>query len=94
MCQSWTMSPCRRVCRGYCRGIIPRAVFELFAVLRDAAAEGTTAVVSCSYLQIYNDKLYDLLADRWVPPHWTCGPSWISIVVQPLCPQSAPIIAV
>ena len=33
-------------------------------MLREAAAEGTSAVVSCSYLQIYNDKLYDLLADR------------------------------
>lgn len=46
------------------RGIVPRAVCDLFDVLREASAEGTSAVVSCSYLQIYNDKLYDLLADR------------------------------
>ena len=71
MCASHGLCSLLGVCRGDCRGIIPRAVFELFAVLRDAAAEGTTAVVSCSYLQIYNDKLYDLLADRWVPPYWT-----------------------
>jgi len=46
------------------RGIVPRAVCDLFEVLKEAAADGTSAVVTCSYLQIYNDKLYDLLADK------------------------------
>lgn len=41
-------------------GIIPRAVEELFERL----GAGGTAVVHMSYMQIYNDKLYDLLQDR------------------------------
>jgi hypothetical protein len=45
---------------------VPRAVYDLFNFLKEASAEGTSAVVTCSYLQIYNDKLYDLLADRCV----------------------------
>lgn len=46
------------------RGVIPRAVDDLFLLLADHAAEGTTAIVHCAYMQIYNDKIYDLLQDR------------------------------
>ena len=52
------------VLRAHRRGVIPRAVHDMFKVLNDAAADGTNAVVSASYLQIYNDKLFDLLADK------------------------------
>ena len=45
-------------------GIIPRAVDDLFLLLAEHAAEGTTATVHCAYMQIYNDKIYDLLQDR------------------------------
>ena len=67
------MSVCACACVSPRRGIVPRAVCDLFAVLRDAAAEGTSAVVTCSYLHIYNDKLFDLLADRSVRMWtWLC----------------------
>ncbi|KDO33790.1 hypothetical protein SPRG_01669 [Saprolegnia parasitica CBS 223.65] len=39
-------------------GIIPRALFELVQQF------GNNGVMTCAYLQIYNDKIYDLLADR------------------------------
>ncbi len=82
---------CVRVCAFVCtwasRGIIPRAVFELFNVLKEAAAEGTSAIVSCSYLQIYNDKLFDLLADRCCrlqpTPVWTSRPAGCTCMTAP-----------
>ncbi|OQR84923.1 kinesin-like protein [Achlya hypogyna] len=39
-------------------GIIPRALFEL---VRQFGGDG---VMTCAYLQVYNDKIYDLLVDR------------------------------
>ena len=54
-------------------GVIPRAIVDLFACINDdkeLASEKDSkdslsggAVVHCSYMQIYNNKLYDLLAD-------------------------------
>ena len=54
-------------------GVIPRAIVDLFACINDDkelnsendAKDSLTggAVVHCSYMQIYNNKLYDLLAD-------------------------------
>lgn len=39
-------------------GVIPRAIYKLFS----EAGEGRK--VSCSFVQIYNEKLYDLLQDK------------------------------
>jgi len=44
--------------KGPNRGIVPRAIHDLFAKL-----SGSKAVVYCSFLQIYNEELYDLLRD-------------------------------
>lgn len=54
-------------------GIIPRAVDDLFLLLAEHAAEGTTAMVHCAYMQIYNDKIYDLLQDRCVSNGCMCA---------------------
>ncbi|EQC42200.1 hypothetical protein SDRG_01038 [Saprolegnia diclina VS20] len=42
-------------------GIIPRAVAGLFAELATIGASGAGAVVHCSYMQIYNNQVFDLL---------------------------------
>jgi hypothetical protein len=43
-------------------GVVPRAVHELFTLLNDkTAAEGGKCQVVCSYMEIYNDRLFDLL---------------------------------
>ncbi len=42
------------------RGIIPRAVVDLYRMLQERP--GTITTVRCSYLEIYNEQLYDLLA--------------------------------
>eukprot|EP00753_Platysulcus_tardus_P012122 PLAT3339.61.p1 GENE.PLAT3339.61~~PLAT3339.61.p1 ORF type:complete len:639 (+),score=219.59 PLAT3339.61:101-2017(+) len=45
-------------------GIIPRAVRELFTVMAGARDDGDDVSVECSYMQIYNDRVYDLITDR------------------------------
>jgi hypothetical protein len=43
-------------------GLIPRAIKDLFAAVEVLKSQGTRRVsVSCSYLQLYNEKIYDLL---------------------------------
>ena len=42
------------------RGIIPRSIFELFNQIRSTEANVT---VYCSFVQIYNEKIFDLLND-------------------------------
>lgn len=58
------------VLKGFCRnqahpdrGVIPRAVAQLFADLDEAKAQGTIVeyAVHCTYLEVYCDKVYDLL---------------------------------
>lgn len=46
-------------------GIIPRAVADLFDLVHQSrSTDGSLSVViKCSYLQIYNEKIYDLLKD-------------------------------
>lgn len=39
----------------------------LFQAIAEYASEGVSCVVSCSYIQIYNDRLFDLLGDACVP---------------------------
>ena len=45
-------------------GIIPRAVQELFSVLRTQSGNGTVYTLHASYMQIYNDSIFDLLQDK------------------------------
>ena len=46
-----------------CRGIIPRAVHDIFNGLGQGDGY-VDASVYCSFLQLYNDNVYDLLYDR------------------------------
>lgn len=45
-------------------GIIPRTIHAIFHQIEQNAREGLEATVMCSYMQIYNEKLYDLLGDK------------------------------
>lgn len=45
------------------RGIIPRAVRHIFSFI-DSADKGVKFLVRCSYLEIYNENILDLLASR------------------------------
>ena len=47
--------------KGPSRGIVPRAIEDLFSKLRQRSRSKST--VYCSFLQIYNEELYDLLRD-------------------------------
>lgn len=44
------------------RGIIPRAIHQVFEEIGSHSDE--QIVVSISYLEIYNEQLYDLLSDN------------------------------
>jgi hypothetical protein len=43
------------------RGIIPRAIRHIFGSI-DAAETGKKFLVRCSYLEIYNEQILDLLS--------------------------------
>ena len=43
------------------RGIIPRAIEDIFSFIREEGDPDTTFMVRCSYLQIYNENISDLL---------------------------------
>jgi len=46
-------------------GIIPRTVYKLFADLFEGKSQQLSDfTIYCSFMQIYNEKLYDLLQDR------------------------------
>jgi hypothetical protein len=45
------------------RGIIPRAVRHIFGFI-DAADKEIKFLVRCSYLEIYNENILDLLGAR------------------------------
>ena len=46
---------------GFSSGIIPRAVHEIFAAAKRSAEDGVRTVVTCSFMQIYNERIQDLL---------------------------------
>ena len=50
------------------RGIIPRAVRHIFGFI-DTADKGIKFLVRCSYLEIYNENILDLLASRTTQEH-------------------------
>lgn len=45
------------------KGIIPRAYVHIFGWI-DEAKEGVKYLVRCSYLEIYNESILDLLSDK------------------------------
>ncbi|KAF1785210.1 Kinesin-like protein [Phytophthora cactorum] len=45
-------------------GVIPRAIESLFDELQSISRHGSAGVVHCSYMQIYNNDVYDLLQDN------------------------------
>lgn len=56
------------------RGIIPRAISQIFQEI--GSLSDYEFVIRCSYLEIYNEQLFDLLSDQ---PRDTAGGSGISI---------------
>lgn len=45
------------------KGIIPRAYIQIFGCINEAK-EGVKYLVRCSYLEIYNESILDLLSDN------------------------------
>jgi kinesin family protein 18/19 len=45
-------------------GIIPRAIESLFQELKSIARHGAAAIIYCSYMQIYNNEVFDLLQEN------------------------------
>ncbi|KUF99866.1 Peptidyl-tRNA hydrolase [Phytophthora nicotianae] len=45
-------------------GMIPRAIESLFEELQSISRHGSAGVVHCSYMQIYNNDVYDLLQEN------------------------------
>ncbi|KUF83200.1 Kinesin protein [Phytophthora nicotianae] len=45
-------------------GVIPRAIESLFEELQSISRHGSAGVVHCSYMQIYNNDVYDLLQEN------------------------------
>ncbi|POM75305.1 Kinesin-like protein, partial [Phytophthora palmivora] len=45
-------------------GVIPRAIESLFEELQSISCHGSAGVVHCSYMQIYNNDVYDLLQNN------------------------------
>mmetsp|Transcript_1849 Transcript_1849/g.2931 ORF Transcript_1849/g.2931 Transcript_1849/m.2931 type:complete len:1114 (+) Transcript_1849:115-3456(+) len=48
-------------------GIVPRCVNDIFALinkLREASSEGFDFLINCQFMQIYNERIYDLLQDK------------------------------
>ena len=50
------------------QGIVPRAMAELLSAKRAAHQRGETLAIECTYLQIYNERVLDLLAPDALPP--------------------------
>lgn len=44
-------------------GIIPRALKDIFTKVRELETE-STVMVSCSFLELYQENLYDLLSGK------------------------------
>ncbi|KAJ0403080.1 hypothetical protein P43SY_009147 [Pythium insidiosum] len=45
-------------------GIIPRSIESLFTELRSISQHGAAAIVHCSFMQIYNNEVFDLLQEN------------------------------
>ncbi|XP_040174420.1 chromosome-associated kinesin KIF4A-like isoform X2 [Anopheles arabiensis] len=48
-------------------GVIPRAINDIFRLMADGTAEVATHVdtrVTCSYIEVYQDQVFDLLAEK------------------------------
>lgn len=49
--------------RNFC-GLIPRTVYHLFKEVQKESNQAQKFVIYCSFLQIYNEKIFDLLSVR------------------------------
>jgi len=49
------------------QGIVPRAMAELLSAKRAAHQRGEALAIECTYLQIYNERVLDLLAPDALP---------------------------
>ena len=47
-------------------GVIPRALEEIFCTAATALEEGRVRFL-CAYIEVYNDKIYDLLRPERTP---------------------------
>lgn len=45
-------------------GIIPRALQDIFAYSKELQDDGATVTISCSFLELYQENLYDLLSGK------------------------------
>lgn len=45
-------------------GIIPRALQDIFLGVREREAEASVVTVTCSFMELYQENLYDLLSGK------------------------------
>lgn len=46
------------------RGIIPNCFAHIFGCINENDTEGKRFLIRCSYLEIYNEDVYDLLTEH------------------------------
>lgn len=61
------------------RGIIPRAIQDIFHAIQTDTAPSAKYLVRASYLQIYNEVRAPPDARQHSAPHWPCGASSCSV---------------
>jgi Kinesin motor domain len=61
------------------RGIIPRSIEDIFRYIREKADPQSTFMVRCSYLQIYNENISDLLKPERVGLQIREGPKGVYV---------------
>jgi hypothetical protein len=49
----------------YFSGLIPRMIFDIFREIDTQDKKADSFAVYCCFLQIYNEKVYDLLQDKF-----------------------------
>lgn len=49
----------------YFSGLIPRMIFDIFREIDTQEKKAESYTVYCCFLQIYNEKVYDLLQDKF-----------------------------
>lgn len=44
-------------------GIMPRSIFTIFDGINDGIKQGSSFTLKCSYIEIYNENIHDLLSN-------------------------------